>query len=298
MDDTLLIRYGELALKSPPVRREFEGRLRQNLLESFARAGVSCTVSADHGHLYVHTADARAAVALVRRLFGVVSASPARSVPSNVEGIGKAVVELAGPHLSVGTRFAIRARRTGTHPFTSQELGAQVGGAILDAFPERQLKVDLTDPEVEFHVEVRGPITYLYIDKIPGPGGLPLGVAGKVGAHIDGVRGALGAYLLMKRGCRVFPVTSGEGEGLARDILLQYDPHLKPEPSQDRDKAWALLRERVASQRLDGVALPLEIEAYPEARAFWGDTVLFSPTVGLTDEEVESAWRDVVNLSR
>src|SRR5580700_2803046 len=125
-----MVRYGELALKSPPVRREFERTLRRNLLDQFASAGLSCRVRSDRGHLYLDVDDARAAARVARRVFGVTPVSPAHDVPTEKAAIGAMLLALADPLLPKGNRFAVRARRTGQHPFTSQELAAELGGVV------------------------------------------------------------------------------------------------------------------------------------------------------------------------
>jgi thiamine biosynthesis protein ThiI len=293
----LLVRYGELALKSPPVRREFERTLGRNILDQFLASGIACRLRADHGHLYVEAEEAAPSVRIVRRVFGVTSVSSVLEVGSDLEAIRAAFLPSARPHLFEGARFAVRARRTGQHPFTSQELGADLGGVLLDGLPDLHLKVDLTHPEVELFVEVRGPRTYIYTDRYSGPGGLPLGVAGRVVALVDGPRGALGAWLMMKRGCRSGWVATGEGEPLAREVLARFDPKAPVTPATGPAEAPEALRVMADTTKADGVVLPLAIDEFPNARALWGDRVLFSPTVGLNDEEVERRWRAVVDLA-
>jgi tRNA uracil 4-sulfurtransferase len=296
MASLLLVRYGELALKSPPVRREFESALRRNILDLFVGAGLEGRVRADHGHMYVESSDSERAIRLVSRVFGVTSVSTVHEVPTDRAQITARLLELAEPRLPTGARFAVRARRTGQHPFTSQELARDLGGDIFDRFPERELKVDLDHPEVELFVEVRGPRTYLYFDRIPGPGGLPLGVAGRLVALVDSPRGALGAYLMMKRGCRVGLVAPPGGELLASNVLSRYDPHARIVSVGDDSDSWAVTVGEVAeSTHADGVVLPLVVEDYPSVRGRWGDRVIFSPTVGLTDEEVRERWESVVS---
>ncbi|MGA7923491.1 MAG: THUMP domain-containing protein, partial [Thermoplasmata archaeon] len=190
--------------------------------------------------------------------------------------------------------FAVRARRTGTHPFSSQELARTVGGAILERFPH--LSVDLDDPELEVFVEVRATRTYVYLGRMPGPGGLPLGVAGSVIALVDGPRGALGAYLMMKRGCRASVVSTGEGDRLAREILTGFDPKLEVRTIEPTDSWESSIDELVRVRSADGVVLPLTVEDYPAARDRWGDRVIFSPTVGLTDPEVSGRWQSIESL--
>jgi thiamine biosynthesis protein ThiI len=299
MPSQILIRYGELALKSAPVRREFESSLRRNILDQFVREGVTGRLRADHGHLYVEVDDGSRALRVLRRVFGITSVSEVYEVPSERTAIRDRLVELADSRMIAGASFAVRARRTGgQHPFTSQELARDLGGDILERFEGRNLHVDLEEPAVELFVEVRGPRTYISFDRVRGPGGLPLGVAGRLVALVDGPRGALGAYLMMKRGCRVGIVALPSGEQLAREVLVRFDPGARIATAASQPTEWepamATLSE---STHAEGVVLPLRVDEYPAARAHWGDQVLFSPTVGLSDSEVEARWKNVAALA-
>ncbi|MCI4363056.1 MAG: THUMP domain-containing protein [Thermoplasmata archaeon] len=295
MAATFLVRYGELALKSPPVRREFERTLERNILERFRLAQLPCRIRSDHGHLYVVCEEAANALQLLRTVFGVTSVSRVEEVPSEVGVIEAELLKLAGPALVPGSRFAVRTRRVGSHPFSSQELARSLGAAVLRTFPDRDLTVDLTHPTVELQVEVRGPRTYLSLDRSSGPGGLPLGVAGSLVALVADERGALGAYLMMKRGCSTSLVVEGAGTRLAEEVLRRFSPTVRLEsPVPTAEEALGRLADAV---RADGVVLPLTVEEYPEARARWGDRVLFSPTVGFSDAEVGLRWDEVRRLA-
>jgi len=294
----ILVRYGELALKSAPVRREFERTLRRNVLDQFAVAAEPCRLRSDHGHLYVEADDAARAIRLLRRVFGVTSVSEVVEVPTDRDRIREAALRVIEPQLFAGARFAVRARRTGQHPFTSQQLGADLGGDILDRFAALHLKVDLETPEVELAVEVRDARTYLSTGRQAGPGGLPLGVAGRVVALVDGPRGALGAYLLMKRGCRCSLVPTAAGVPLVEQVLRRFDPHLVvAPPAAATDDVNPLLSQLADGAHADGLVLPLTVDDYPEARSRWGERVIFSPTVGLTDAEVVGRWHDAEQLA-
>ena len=83
MAELLLIRYGELALKSPPVRREFERQLRRNILDLFVAEGQLGRLRADHGHLYAEVAEAPAAIRVLCRVFGITSVSRVVEVPTD-----------------------------------------------------------------------------------------------------------------------------------------------------------------------------------------------------------------------
>jgi tRNA uracil 4-sulfurtransferase len=299
MSSQILVRYGELALKSAPVRREFESLLRRNILDQFVREGLTGRLRADHGHLYVEVDDGPRGLRVLRRVFGITSVSLVHEVPSDRSAIRDRLLELADPRLAPGMSFAVRARRTGgTHPFTSQELARDLGGDVLERFADRGLHVDLERPAVELFVEVRGPRTYLSFDRVRGPGGLPLGVAGRLVALVEGPRGALGAFLMMKRGCRVAILAVPDGEGLARETLVRFDPAARISTASADPTEWSqALMALSESSHAEGVVLPIRVEEYPAARAQWGERVLFSPTVGLSDTEVEARWKNAVALT-
>lgn len=292
----MLLRYGELALKSPPVRREFERTLSRNILDRLRDAGISCHLRADHGHLYVTAQEDSRLLPILRTVFGITSLSEVRELPSDPAMIESELLRVGDSVLTSGQRFAVRTRRVGSHSFTSQELARTLGAALLRAYGDRGIEVDLTHPTVEFSVEVRGPRTYVSLGRSAGPGGLPLGVAGRLVALVDGPRGALGAYLMMKRGCRVAVVADSLGGRYVSEVLRRFDPALRSEsPAPSAEEA---LQKLVVDSRADGVVLPLSVEGYPEARERWGNLVLFSPTVGLDDQEVSARWLDVERLAQ
>jgi thiamine biosynthesis protein ThiI len=95
-----------------------------------------------------------------------------------------------------GRTFAVRGRRSGRHSFNSKDINYDLGTA-LDKYGD----VDLDNPEVTVGVEVRNDFAYLYSDKVPGVGGLPVGTEGKAIALISGgFDSAVAAWMMLKRG--------------------------------------------------------------------------------------------------
>jgi thiamine biosynthesis protein ThiI len=104
-----------------------------------------------------------------------------------------------------GRRFAsfrISARRAfKTYPLTSVELNRELGRFVVERTGAR---VDLHHAELEIHVEVLPAETFVYVDRVPGPGGLPVGSAGTVAALLSGgIDSPVAAWRMIKRGCRV-----------------------------------------------------------------------------------------------
>jgi thiamine biosynthesis protein ThiI len=115
-----------------------------------------------------------------------------------------AAVRIVSPLLTNGKSFGIRARRTGTHDYSSKNIGEVVGGAIEKA---TGAPVRLSKPDVPLFIEVRASNAYLYTEVVPGVGGLPMGTQGKVIALVSGgIDSPVAAWLMMKRGCTIVPL--------------------------------------------------------------------------------------------
>src|SRR5881409_1224159 len=106
----LLVRFGELALKSPYVRRHLRDRLVANIQDLFAAEGIECLTRADHGRIYVDVDDVPAASAALKRVFGIVSFSTAQETSSDPKDIAEIAIRLALERLPTGGSFAIRPR--------------------------------------------------------------------------------------------------------------------------------------------------------------------------------------------
>jgi len=229
----ILIRYGELALKSRPVRLRFERTLMRNIEELFLLEGRECILSREWGRIMAHVKDDAAAGKILRRVFGITSFSPAVECSSDKDEVAGVAGDASKALLRDGQSFAIRARRNGTHPYSSQQLGALAGSAVMEANKGRGIRVDLSDPDVEVFIEVRGKRAYVFADKFPGPGGLPMGTQGRVAALLGDDKSAAAAWLMMKRGCRVIAAGAGEDAKTATEMLRSWVPGLKLHELED-----------------------------------------------------------------
>jgi len=274
----LLVRYGEMSLKSPYVRRQLEDRLASNAHEMFAASGVECVVRRERGRLWVHADDEPAAIRLLRRVFGIVSISPAMESTSDLESLTKFVADYARARLKPGMTFAIRAQRSGQHPYTSQDLARVLGQAVRDAIPG--VVVNLGAPDRTIHVEVRGPRAYVFHEIVDGPGGLPLGSQGEVYAVAQDEAGMVATWLVMRRGCRA--KVAGREPFVA--ALRRWDPRLDA-------------FERVAGTQLSALAaekgVPLVSPTRESPVRSGGEPFRIAPLAGLSAAEVEALARNV-----
>jgi len=208
--DVVLVRHGDLGSKSRGVKRDMEHRLGENLEAILDDRGLAGEVELTWSRPRVHTteADVAAVAEAAADAFGVVSASPALSVASELDAICDALARTAGAVYDKGT-FAVDARRADRSlPFDSEDVQREGGQAVWDAVaPEFEPAVDLDDPDVTFGVEVREEATFLYTDTVDGVGGLPLGTQDPVVVLVSGgIDSPVAAFELMRRGCPVVPV--------------------------------------------------------------------------------------------
>jgi len=199
----ILVRYGEIALKSEPVRRQYEKRLKENIRAGLKDANIKkFKITRTRGRLFVQV-PARSinkACKVLERTFGIVSFSPCWHLhTAEIKAIQKFMKKNYAKCIPRRRTFAVRARRSGSQRerYTSMQLAKLVGDVV-------NRKVNLSEPDVKIFVEVRDSNTYIYIEVFKGLGGMPVGTAGKVACLLSGgIDSAVAAWLMMKRGCVV-----------------------------------------------------------------------------------------------
>lgn len=262
----ILARYAEIGLKSAPVRRRFENQLRENAVNMLMEDGVEAIVEKQGARLYVEAEDPERAVATLRRVFGIASVSVTETTSSKMEDICALAASYSLPRLSQGQSFAVRARREGSQGYTSMDVGREAGSAIFIANEDKGVRVDLTDPDVVFNVEVRDNRAFVFGDVVRCHGGFPVGSQGKVLARIDDDRGIVSAWLMMKRGCRV--IASGSADW---SCLRAYDP---------------MIREGIEHRQALGLVMGTALEGLDSVDVSQYDLPVYFPTIGMTDAEV------------
>ncbi len=253
-----LLRYGELGLKAPGTRRRYEQKLADNLLQRLALAGIEARIERIRGRFFAHIVEGGAApveaattaspdedavAGVLARTFGIVSLSPVEELPAELELLGEAAAEW-GAALPQGASFAIRPRRTGSHSFTSQQLGADLGAAVLAVRPD--LKVNLSAPDHALYAEVRDKRAFLFREVLPAVGGLPLHTQGKVLVHAENWRDLVAGWLLAKRGCTLELVEQAPLPQPERTALERWHPRLRSHPAIELEELPQLAQSRKA----------------------------------------------------
>ena len=263
----IFIRYSEIGLKSTPVRIRFENRLRDNMMSMLAYDGIEAIITKNESRFYVETDKEDAAARSLSRVFGISSLSIAETCSSDMEDICKTAARYSLERISEGESFAVKARREGDHKYGSMDVGREAGSAIFLANEDKNVKVNLTNPDKVFYIEVRRNTAFIFEHYVRCHGGLPIGTQGKILAEAEDERGIVSAWLMMKRGCKVY--LRGEGA----DILAKYDPELKTVDVEN-------------PRNIHGMVLGTSFENMDSLDVTKYDLPVFMPTVGMTDEEV------------
>jgi thiamine biosynthesis protein ThiI len=201
MKPALVVHYHEISLKGGN-RPLFLRRLGENLRKATAGCGVRA-VRRLPGRVVLDLADGADLPRLQARVatvFGIANFAPGLSLPPSLDAVKEAMLALLD-----GRRFdsfRITARRTfKVFPMTSEAVNRELGTLVLQRFPTR---VNLSQPALTVYVELLPREALVFVDRLPGPGGLPVGVSGRVLSLLSGgIDSPVAARRLQKRGCEV-----------------------------------------------------------------------------------------------
>ncbi|MBD3157978.1 MAG: hypothetical protein GF309_04255 [Candidatus Lokiarchaeota archaeon] len=200
---TVLVRYGEIAIKSDQTRRRLVNMLVQHIKTALNEKDISFEkIRTEFGRVFIETNEAEKAAEAAAGVFGVVSTSPVVEADSRLDSILDAGLQVAKSVIDEGSSFAIDAHRVGEHDFTSRDIKVQLGDLVLNAFSTKSVSVDLDSPDHLIYVEVRLHTAYIFTSTIQGLGGMPTGAQGKAVCTISGgLDSPIAAYKVMRRGC-------------------------------------------------------------------------------------------------
>jgi len=229
MKEVILLKDGEIALKGLN-RSMFENVLIKNIkrrLEgeagrfTFTRAQSTVTIEPEDD-----SADLDAAVDIIKKVFGVAALSRAAACEKDIEVIKSTAVDYLRDELMYAHTFKVAAKRSDKKfPFNSPQICDEVGGVILDNYPN--LTVDVHNPDVTVTVEVRDKYAFVRGSQIKGAGGMPIGTGGRAAILISGgIDSPVAAWMMAKRGIQLTaihfaspPYTSERAEMKVHELL-------------------------------------------------------------------------------
>ena len=199
--DSILVRYHEIALKKGN-RAYFTELLKRNLQCAVADLGVREIRSLPARLLLTFKTeiDPQTALRRVGAVFGIANFSLVERAARDVDDLRARI--LSSLKEARFSSFCIDTQRGDkTFPLTSPEINRYLGAAVKQSSGAR---VDLSHAELTVFVEILPRDAFFGFNKIPGPGGLPVGASGRVVALISGgIDSPVAAYRMMQRGCRL-----------------------------------------------------------------------------------------------
>jgi thiamine biosynthesis protein ThiI len=190
----IIVRHGEIYTKSEPVRRIFTRKLANNIQEALPKSKITLKrwrILVEGGKPEV-----------LKRIFGIVSFSPAEECSASLNDIKK-LVEKKFLKGFGGKTFAVRTQKIDSK-LSSTKINIEIGDLIRT---KAKAKVNLDNPQRTLYIEIDKNKAYVFTDIIDGPGGLPLGTAdGMVKILGKKENDVLAAWMIMKRGASLIRV--------------------------------------------------------------------------------------------
>ncbi len=219
MDWVLSVSFGELMLKGKN-RRVFEKQMISQIRRAIGDIRFN-KFFMEQGKLYIDAdkADFEEIIKRVKKVFGIVYISPCLMVDKNMESIEEAVIEIVREKaLEENVTFKAKANRVDkSFPLKSPEIAAEVGAIVLKNFGN--YKVDIREPEEMVYVDIREH-AFVYMDRVKGMGGLPIGTGGKALLLLSGgIDSPVAGFEIARRGVDIsamhfhsYPFTSERAE--------------------------------------------------------------------------------------
>lgn len=204
---SFLIKYAEIGVKGKN-RYIFEDKLTSHIHHALKRLDGNFSVTKESGRIYAHAAsefDYDEVVAALQCVFGIAGICPMVQIEDKgYDDLKEQVVKyIDETYPDKNFTFKVDTRRANKqYPYTSEQINRDLGEIILETYAET--KVDVHNPDVLLHVEIRGKLINLYSLVIPGPGGMPVGTNGKAMLLLSGgIDSPVAGYMIAKRGVMI-----------------------------------------------------------------------------------------------
>ena len=201
---SFLIKYAEIGIKGKN-RYLFEDALVKQIRHALKHVEGTFQVTKAMGRIYVNAEssyDYDELLEALKRVFGIVHICPVvQMADEGFDDLSQKIISYMDEmYPDKNLTFKVECRRSRkNYPLNSQEMNRELGGRILDAFP--QMRVDVHHPQIMLKVEVREQFINVYSLDIPGPGGMPIGTNGKAMLLLSGgIDSPVAGYMIAKRG--------------------------------------------------------------------------------------------------
>ena len=203
MNKVILIKYGELTTKKSN-RKFFINTLYNNILKKLKDLDV--VISKDMSRMYIEYDSINENLVLKRigEIFGIHAYEMAYKVETDKDNILDTIKEVLSSNIDNNNyTFKVETKRSyKKFSMDSMECNHFFGSFILKNFSN--LKVDVHNPNIVVHVEIREKYSYIYLNEYKGIGGYPVGTLGRGLLMLSGgIDSPVAGYLALKRGIKL-----------------------------------------------------------------------------------------------
>ncbi len=290
MEKAIIVRYGEIGLKTYWVRREFEKRLVDNISRILLENGVILESIKQRGaRTYIWCKPMSKALKLLKNVFGIVSYSPSYEIPTNLKKMKEIAVKLYKK--SGAKTFRISTRRVSKEfPMTSMEISAEIGEYVIN---KTGAKAKMKNYDLNICFELNKNQTFVFSEFYKGWGGLPIGTQGKVLCVIsDKKESWFNAWAMARRGCEVVLVgTCKKSRTFAKKFEKGYY-YFEDELMYYELKEFSIDKIVDIAKREGAKALVLEnkfIGQFEKA----ANMMIFYPSLGYTPKKISSTLAEL-----
>ena len=244
MERVLLVRYGEIILKGMN-RPIFENALINNIKYRL-RGDGKVKIYKSQATIYIEPQEGDEQTDIIceklKKIFGIVSIVTAYKAEKSLQGIFDIIPDSIGDVLKNAKTFKVEAKRSDKKfPLKSPEICDEVGGFILENYPH--IKVDVHNPDVVVHAEIRDDNAFVHTGRQKGIGGMPVGTGGKAALLLSGgIDSPVAGYMIAKRGVQLeaihffsYPYTSDRAKdkvmklaGIVSEYVGKIKVHVVP----------------------------------------------------------------------
>lgn len=231
MKELILVKYAPEIFLKGLNRSKFEKKLRDNIGKKLE--GIKIEFIHDSGRYFIQTDEVYESVKRISKVFGISEVCVVQKIETNLNAINDAALEKANKAKS--NTFKVVTNRANKHfELNSMEVSRTVGAHILTNC-EKEISVDVKNPELIINVEIRNNFSYIWTNKdvTKGAAGLPYGMNGSTMLMLSGgIDSPVAGYLMAKRGVEVncvyyhsHPYTSERAKEKVKDlakILAEY----------------------------------------------------------------------------
>ena len=204
MEDHILIRYGELALKKSN-RKQFINRINNSIKRALnGYDNLNYDARGLRFYIILNGTESAPIIEKLKKIPGIYSFSVVSRCESNIEDIAELATKLLNEEFKNGMKtIKVDTNRGDKHfPMTSLEITKEISRRLFRNI--QGLKADVHNPELTLHLDVRYEGTFIFTNIIMGMGGMPAGSIGKVMLMVSGgIDSVVAGYLTIKKGMSI-----------------------------------------------------------------------------------------------